>query len=146
MAVELEDGSLLALDVLSTPEEPVDNDHVIGVVTGAENGLVTITDDDGNEITIELPEGTTVAIGDFLTVVSSPPQDSETLTVSDVASIDDVIDRLVENIEDATEEALERLKELLGDNGDEKLTALANALENAGGRAGRKPVRAGRGI
>ncbi|MCH8088024.1 MAG: hypothetical protein IIC81_09275, partial [Chloroflexi bacterium] len=135
LAVELEDGSLLALDVLSTPEEPVDNDHVIGVVTGTEDGLITITDDEGNEITIELPEGATAAIGDLLTVVSSPGKGADKRSAKAIAAIDDVIERLVDNIEDATEEAVERLKRLLEDNGDEKLTALANALEHAAEQA-----------
>ncbi len=135
IALEFEDGSLLALEVLLIPEEPVDNDHVIGVVTGTEDGLVIITDDEGNEITIELPEGATVAIGDLLTVVSSPGKGADKRSAKAIAAIDDVIERLIEDIEDATEEAVERIKGLLEDNGDEKLTALANALEHAAEQA-----------
>ena len=37
VALKLEGGSLLALDVMSTPEEPVNTDHVLGVVTGTED-------------------------------------------------------------------------------------------------------------
>ncbi len=131
IALEFEDGSLLAVDVLLTPEKPVDNDHVIGVVTGTEDGLVTITDNEGNEITIELPEGATAAIGDLLTIVSSPGKGADKRSAKAIAAIDDVIDRLVADIQEATGEALERLRALLENNGDEQLTALIKALEQA---------------
>ena len=55
VAAELGDGSLLALDIMSTPEEPVNTDHVLGVVTGSEDGFVTLADEQGNTLTLELP-------------------------------------------------------------------------------------------
>ena len=72
IALQFEDGSLLAVDVLSAPEEPVSNDHVLGVVTELTDGVVTLTDDRGNTFTVELPQGALVKVGDLLTIVSSP--------------------------------------------------------------------------
>ena len=87
VVLEAEDGSLLALDVLSTPAEPVNNDHIVGVVTGAEGGLITITDNRGNEFTVELPETAVVAVGDFLTVVSTPGKGAEKRSAKATATI-----------------------------------------------------------
>ena len=128
VAVELGDRSLLALDIMSTPEEPVNTDHVIGVVTGFEDGLITLTDEQGKTFTLELPPGVAVAVGDLLTVVSGLAGDAGELTASDVATVEDVIDRLAEDIEEARDEAKDLLRELLSDNGDGYLTALVDAL------------------
>ena len=135
VAVELEDGSLLALDIMSTPEEPVNTDHVLGVVTGDEDGLVTLTDEQGNTFTLELPPGVAVAVGDYLTVVSGLNGDAGELSASDVATVEDVIDRLADDIEEAIDEAKDLLRELLGNNGDQYLTALVNTIEHASDEA-----------
>ena len=135
VAVELEDGSLLALDIMSTPEEPVTTDHVLGVVTGSEDGLVTLTDEQGTTFTLELPPGAAVGVGDLLTVVSGLVGDAGELTASDVATVEEVIDRLAEDIEEAMDEAKDLLRELLGNNGNQHLTALVNAIEHASDEA-----------
>lgn len=133
VALKLEGGSLLALDVMSTPEEPVNTDHVLGVVTGTEDGLVTLTDEQGNPFTLELPAWVTVGVGDFLilTVASALDGDAGERAASDVASVEDVIDRLAEDIEKAIDEAKDLLRALLGSNGNQHLTALVNAIEHA---------------
>ena len=69
----IEDGGLVALDVSVIPDEPVSTVHVLGVVTESGDGLITLTDSQGNTTTVALPEGTIVNLGDFLTVVSSGP-------------------------------------------------------------------------
>ena len=135
VAVELEAGTLLALHVLSTPEEPVSSSHVLGIVTATEDGLITLTDNQGNSVTIEVSGEETVTVGDYVTVVSSGDQDSDVLAASDIATIEEIVDRLVQRIEKATDKAVARLQRLLEDNGDEKLTALANALEHASEKA-----------
>ena len=131
VAVEIDDGSLLALDVLVVPDEPVSNTHIIGVVTDTENGVITLTDNQGTAYTLELPEGEVAKVGDSLTVVSSEDEETGELVAKDVATINDVIDRLTGEIQHATGKALERLQRLLEDNGDERLTALVNAIINA---------------
>ncbi len=135
IGVEQEDGSLLALHVLSTPDEAVNTTHVLGVVTEVMDRLITLTDNQGNPFTVELPPGAAVGVGDFITVVSGPGGEAGQLPAQAVANITDVLDRLANDIDQAVGRAQERLQELLGENGDEQLTALLNALERASGRA-----------
>ena len=116
---------------LATPAEPVHNTHLVGVVTGIGNGVVTLTDDDGSPFVVKLPPGIAARIGEFLTIVSSLDDDSEGLAASDVASVEDVLDRLADKIEDAVEKAETQLQGLLRNNGNEYLTALVGALGGA---------------
>ena len=76
-----------------------------------------------------------MAVGDLLTVVSDLDVDAGDLAATDVASVEDVIDRLAEDIEEAIDEARDLLQELLGSNGDQHLTALVNAIEHASDEA-----------
>jgi len=135
VAVELADGSLIAENVFSTPQEPVKNTHVIVVVTGAQGGLITLIDDRGRPRTLELPIGKSVKVGDLLTLVIDPDDDTGTIVPNDIATIDDVVNKLIEDIQDAVGRAQERLQELLEENGNEHLTALARALERASDQA-----------
>ncbi len=128
VAVELASGGFLALNVLATPAEPVSTTHVLGVVTEAGEGVITLTDEDGNPFTVTLPAGVSAGIGDFLTIVSELGGDSNELSASDVASVQGVLQRLVEELEDALGSAEARLQDLLGSNGDEYLTALVDVL------------------
>ena len=131
VAVELAGGGFLALNVLATPAEPVSTTHVLGVVTEAGNGVITLTDEDGNPFTVTLPAGVSAGIGDFLTIVSELDGDPNELSASDVASVRGVLQRLAEELEDALGEAEARLQELLGSNGDDYLTALVDVLGEA---------------
>ena len=131
----LEDGGILAIDIMVTPSQPVSNDHVVGVVIEAEGGVITVTDNDGNDVDIELPETTEVEVGDFLTIVSDKGNDKENRSARAIAAINDVIERLTEDIEAATDRATKKLQELLEDNGDEHLTALSRVLEGASQQA-----------
>ena len=135
VAIELADGSLLAVNVLVTPEKPVSNTHVLVVVTGAQGGLITLIDNRGRPHNMELPVGKSVKVGDLLTLVIDPDDDTDTLKPRDIAAIDKVVDKLLEDIQDAVGRARERLQELLEDNGNEHLTALARALEQASDEA-----------
>lgn len=128
VAVELAGGGFLALIVLATPAEPVSITHVLGVVTETSNGVITLTDEDGNPFTVTLPAGVSAGIGDFLTIVSELDGDSDELSASDVASVRGVLQRLAEELEDALGEAEARLQALLGSNGDDYLTALVDVL------------------
>ena len=131
VAVELTGGGFLALNVLATPAEPVSTVHLLGVVTEASNGVITLTDEDGNPFTVTLPAGVSAGIGDFLTIVSELDGDSKELSASDVVSVQGVLQRLAEELEDALGSAETRLQDLLGSNGDEYLTALVAALGEA---------------
>lgn len=135
VAIELADGSLLAVNVLVTPENPVSNTHVLVVVTGAQGGLITLIDNRGRPHNMELPVGKSVKVGDLLTLVIDPDDDTDTLKPRDIAAIDKVVDKLLEDIQDAVGRARERLQELLEDNGNEHLTVLARALEQASDEA-----------
>ena len=127
--VAVEDEGLVALDVLVIPDEPVTSIHVLGVVTAAAEGVITLTNDQGNTSTITVPAGTVVNLGDFVTLIASPDEQTDTLAASEIADIDDVIERLAEDIEEAVGESLAILQELLETNGDGHLTALLNALD-----------------
>ena len=135
VAVELADGSLVAENVFSTPQSPVNNTHIIVVVTGAQGGLITLIDNKGRSHNMELPVGKSVKVGDLLTLVIDPDDDTDTLKPRGIAAIDKVVDKLLEDIQDAVGTARERLQELLEDNGNEHLTALARALEQASDEA-----------
>ena len=135
VAVELADGSLVAENVLSTPQEPVNSTHLIVVVTGAQGGLITLIDNKGRPHHMELPVGKSVEVGDLLTLVIDPDDDTDTLKPRDIAAIDKVVDKLLEDIQKAVGRARERLQELLEDNGNEHLTALARALDQASDEA-----------
>lgn len=128
VAVELAGGGFLALNVLATPAEPVSTTHILGVVTEAGNGIITLTDEDGNPFTVTLPAGVSARIGDFLTIVSELNGDSDELSATDVANIRGVLQRLAEELEDALGDAEARLQDLLESNGDDYLTALVDAL------------------
>ena len=128
VAVVLAGGGFLALSVLATPAEPVSTTHVLGVVTEASDGVITLTDEDGSPFTVTLPAGVSAGIGDFLTIVSELDGDSDKLSASDVASVQGVLQRLTEELEDALGSAEARLQALLGSNGDEYLTALVDVL------------------
>ena len=130
LAADLSDGGFLAIHILATPAEPVHNTHLVGVVTGIGNGVVTLTDDTGSPFIVTLPPGISARIGEFLTIVSTL-DDSDELAASDVASVEDVLDSLAEKIEDALDTADERLQDLLEVNGDQYLTALVGALGGA---------------
>ena len=135
VAAEFEDATLLARFIVKTPDEPVNNTHVIGVVTSIEDGLITLTDQEGVSSTLVVPEGTVVNVGDFLTIVSRPGKDADRLHAKNIATIDKVIDRLSKDIENATDKAVERLQRLLEENGDQRLTALTRAREKAPAQA-----------
>ncbi len=133
LAAQDVDGGFLGIHILATPAEPVRNTHLVGVVTDAQNGVVTLTGDDGNPVTVTLPPGISARIGDFLTVVSARDDDSGELSASDVASVEDVLDRLADKIQSAVDMAEARLQDLLGNNGNQYLTALVGALGGASG-------------
>ena len=135
VAAEFEAATLLARFIVKTPDEPVNNTHVIGVVTSIEDGLITLTDQEGVSSTLVVPEGTVVNVGDFLTIVSRPGKDADRLHAKNIATIDKVIDRLSKDIENATDKAVERLQRLLEENGDQRLTALTRAREKAPAQA-----------
>ncbi|MBI2856617.1 MAG: hypothetical protein HYX93_07210 [Chloroflexi bacterium] len=139
VAAELEDGVLLAQSVMLIPGEPVTTTHLVGVVTSVEDGLIILTDDEGNTFSVEVPEGVVVGVGEYLTIVSSlvaTPQGDEgdrgkPLKPRALATINDVVDRLVNDIQQAVGRAQERLQALLERNGDQYVTALARARERA---------------
>ena len=85
-------------------------------VFGTVSAIVTSTSTNG---TIVLDGGEAVAT-DSNTTFNVPGVEA--------ATIDDVIERLTEDIEEAADESVERLKRLLENNGDQRLTALAKAL------------------
>ncbi len=95
------------------------------------DGVATITDDEGNSITVETPEGIELVLGDLVTVFLTSGGDGEEPTVTDIAFIDDVVDRLLGELETSTGAVLEELERLLEENGDEQVTRLANALDLA---------------
>ena len=130
-----EDGGIVAIDIMVTPPQPVNNDHVVGVVTNTENGVITVTDNDGNSVDVEVPETAEIKIGDFLTIVSDQGSETENRSARAIAEIDHVINRLTEDIEAATDRATMRLQELLEDNGDGHLTALSKVLEKTSQQA-----------
>ncbi|MEE9324888.1 MAG: hypothetical protein V3U90_04995, partial [Dehalococcoidia bacterium] len=135
LALQGADGSLTALQVVVIPGEPVDNTHIIGVVTDTENGIITITDAQGNSFTLELPEGAPpVDVGGFLTVVSSRDETGQ-LSPRAAERIEDIIDRLVNDIDRAVGRTVERLRELVERNADNQLYGLENALQRANERA-----------
>ena len=131
IALELGDGSLIATEVSLTSDEAVTTTTFIGIVTETGDGVATITDDEGNSITVEIPEGIELVLGDLVTVFLTSGGNGEEPTVTDIAFIDDVVDRLLEELETSTGDALEELEGLLEENGDEQVTRLANALEVA---------------
>ncbi len=130
-----EDGGIVAIDIMVTPPQPVNNDHVVGVVTNTENGVITVTDNDGNSVDVEVPDTAEIKIGDFLTIVSDKGSETENRSARAIAEIDHVINRLTEDIEAATDRATMRLQELLEDNGDGHLTALSKVLEKTSQQA-----------
>ena len=131
IALELDDGSLIATEVSLTSDEAVTTTTFTGVVTETGDGVATITDDEGNSITVEIPEGIELVLGDLVTVFLTSGGDGEEPTVTDIAFSDDVVDRLLGELETSTGAVLEELERLLEENGDEQVTRLANALDLA---------------
>ena len=127
VAILRDDGSLLATDVLETSVAAVENVHIVGVVIAVGDGVDTLLDDDGVEHEVALPAGVVVAIGDVLTVVVSIEGGVE--TTSYVATIEEVIDRLLEDVALATAEEVAILEELIAETGDAQLTAVAGAIQ-----------------
>jgi len=131
LALQEADGSLTALQVVVIPGEPANNSHIIGVVTDTENGIITITDAQGNSFTLELPQGAPpVDVGGFLTVVSSRGETGQ-LSPRAVERIEDVIDRLLEDIDRAVGRAVDHIRSLVESNTDHQLAGLENALQRA---------------
>lgn len=131
LALQEADGSLTALQVVVIPGEPADNSHIIGVVTDTENGIITITDAQGNSFTLELPQGAPpVDVGGFLTVVSSRGETGQ-LSPRALERIEDVIDRLLEDIDRAVGRAVDHIRSLVESNTDHQLAGLENALQRA---------------
>ena len=136
LALKGADGSLTALQAVVVPGEPVDNSHVLGVVTDTTNGTVTLTDAEGNSFMLELPPGTPpVGVGGFLTVVQSRSKATGQMAPKAVRRIEDVIDRLVKDIDRAVGKAVERLRVFAERNSDARLTGLENALQRVGAQA-----------
>jgi hypothetical protein len=110
----LDNGSLLAHKILVRPDNNAARSfiHVVGVVTGVEDGTFTLTDVDGGTVTLDLPAGVAPPeIGDALTTVAKRDRVTDRLAAHALEKVEAIIDRL--------EAALERAEEAVARAGNE---------------------------
>ncbi|MBI4289795.1 MAG: hypothetical protein HY671_15380 [Chloroflexi bacterium] len=125
---------LTATDVMLVPGQPQAH-HVVGAVTAIQGANVTITQPNGNKVTIEMT-GTLPKLGEVLTVVAEREVRSGKMRSRSLQRVEQVEDRLSGRVrelerEDARGRAaeIEKLKDLVEDNVAHRLSILRDSVE-----------------
>ena len=126
------DGVAVVVKLLVEPLTPVNNHHS-GVVTSIEDGIITIVDKEGNEVTFDIPEGVSGGeIGQFVSTIGRrQPGIKNPIALAHVG-VDDISGRLNRHLEAAEaegdEERIGELEALLEKNSTWHLEVLDRVL------------------
>ncbi|MEK7681928.1 MAG: hypothetical protein AAB369_03780, partial [Chloroflexota bacterium] len=134
-------GAQLAQHIMVLPDAPVTT-HISGVVTAVAGDKATITDKDGNVVSVTLSGDVSLAQGDTVTLVVQRDSVSGEAVVRGAEKQSRVVDRLTRGIEQAEKEAkdkgdknkqqeADRLRLLVGVNSGAELSALQRARDRA---------------
>ncbi len=93
-------ASHIAQRIMVLPHSPV-NDHTVGIIIEVADNTVTIEDKEGNEVTIDIPEGVSVEeVGKFVTIISKKQRGRNPMAKA-VERVERVIERLNRHMEKA---------------------------------------------
>lgn len=134
-------GAQIALRVMALPDKPMTT-HISGVVTAVVGDKATITDKDGNVVSVTLSGDVSLAQGDTVTLVVQRDSVSGEAVVRGAEKLSRVVERLAKGIEQAEKEAndkgdkekqqeADRLRLLVGVNSGAELSALQRARDRA---------------
>jgi len=134
-------GAQLAQRIMVLPDAPV-TIHLSGVVTAVAGDKATITDKDGNVVSVTLSGDVSLAQGDTVTLVVQRDSVSGEAVVRGAEKQSRVVDRLTRGLEQAEKEAkdkgdknkqqeADRLRVLVGVNSGAELSLLQRARDRA---------------
>ncbi len=130
---------LTALVIMVVPGQP-QNQHKTGVITDIKGISITITDKDGNSLTLDVPgDAAGLALGKLITgVVRNDPKTGKPIA-RELHEVGKVIERLTDNVRKAEkedgqrgkdkEQDLQRLRKLLDDNMTREQSILREVME-----------------
>ena len=119
-------GKLVAVKALVKPEDPTVHRHLVGVVTDKEDNQISLVSPQGESITIDLPLGLGgIEIGEALTTILKSDPATNGLTLSDVRTAQQAIDRLKEEAQNAQADwILNNLKNAISTATEQHLSVL----------------------
>jgi hypothetical protein len=144
-AIEQAGGVLLAQSILVRPRDGIQVRHLVGIVIASGDGKATVLDRDRNSVTFFLPPGVALpALGDAITVVTRRDPISGRTEAQATERAQNVIDRIANQLDilqdqlevEAIEKAV-RLRELLQEDTQKHLSALAEAAGKVKSNDGR---------
>ena len=127
-----EDGTITADRILIVPNSNnTVTQHILGVILDYEDDVVVMQDSDGSTISIDVPEGVDVPeIGTVVTAIAQLDRTTGRLLAQTFELVEDVVQRLQEALDRATDEdQIKALEELLERARDQHLSALERARE-----------------
>jgi|GEM_PF-3118450 len=138
-------GAQVALRIMVLPDAPV-TIHISGVVTAVAGDKATITDKDGNVVSVTLSGDVSLAQGDTVTLVVQRDSVSGEAVVRGAEKQSRVVERLARGLEQTEKEAkdkgdknkqqeADRLRLLVGVNSGAELSALQRARDRASEQA-----------